>query len=541
MSEFRFNSTVEPKKLTDLFALCGSEWSGPLTAQEFGQSESKKLVNFILSGRVGRGFYLETKTGEVVAVCVVSHHKAFYKDISSSAGYTVPDPSAFGVGNITALRLSYVFTAKEHRGKGLSTRLVRKAIEYTEDEILKKELAKLDELKKDSFKLMVTSDGKVDRPLLNHYLRKKFMWYLYSAVGTYYGKFGFKGFALDGYRIPLSLAGSETQELVKKLVSPDAALHAVGKRIRFLEGSKQLDIDLIEFILQGRELELLTELSKLLYHSDLRGSQKSSLSLTNIASALSVQKLGSSNELSAISELLGSATISDQQGLRRKSSVKQFPMPKFALKPDMANLKKLYAAEAKRGEYGTPENAKYAGLRGAILTNELQQKSFYILWTVVMGAQFQIVGMGELKHDLFGAMADPYGFTNPVGRRRSSSFTGINEMGGFNFQDLDILVNAAVLVAKGRGSPEPGIYVSMNDLPSDIPAPVLHDFFLNYLPSHGNAVLVKGQEGAKHENTVEYIENFSNACQLFPMLRRFGSDNPAFDIDWVGSSMLTWG
>lgn len=532
MSDYKFQTTIDPKKLTELFAVCGTEWGGVLSPEQFGQNECKKFVEFILSGKVGRAYYLETKGGEIAAIALISQRKGLYKDVSRSNGYSIPDPSGFGVNSITGIRLGHVFTNKAYRGKGLMQRLVKKVIEHTEEEILKRELAKSDS-KKDSFKQMVTSDGKVDKLLANYYLSKRYVWYLYSAIGSAYKRFGFKEYPVDGYKIPFSLATGETHGLLAKMISGAAPEHVVGKKIRFLDGKSQQDLDLIEFILQGRELDLLSELSKTQFHLELTGTLKLSSSLTNIQSALSVQKLGSSNELSAISEQLDSTKISPltpDGATKRRLLVQHFHIPKFALKMDIGNLMHNYTNESLVASKD-PESAPYGDLRGAILTNELQQKTFYILWTEIMGDEFQIVGLGELKADLFGALADPAGFTNAVGRRRGSSFTGLNEMGGFNFQDLDILVNAAVYVAQKRKNLRKVVYVTSNDLPLTIPAPVLHDFFMNYLTSHE----------AQADQTVEYIENFLDECKMLPMLKAYGSSSPEFDLDWTGSSMVSWG
>ncbi|KAM9912178.1 hypothetical protein OXX69_002816 [Metschnikowia pulcherrima] len=117
--DYRFQTTIEPSKLRQVLALAGTEWSGKLSAEEFADVEAKSLVDFVLKGNPGRAFYLETKQGEILASCVVTQHKALYKEAGVSTIGTVPDPGSFGVNNITAIRLSYVFVAKEARGKGV--------------------------------------------------------------------------------------------------------------------------------------------------------------------------------------------------------------------------------------------------------------------------------------------------------------------------------------------------------------------------------------------------------------------------------------
>lgn len=543
MSEYKFQSTVDPKKLAEVYEVSGEEWSGALSAEEYGKVEAKHLVKWILSGRPGRGFYLESKSGEVVASCIVTHHKGFYKEPERAGIDGAPDPLAFGVNNVTGLRVEHVFTRKAHRGKGLMRKLLLRAIEYTEDEIIKKELSKSSD-KKDSLKLMVTTDGKVDRTLVNYYLGKKYFWYLYSAIGTGYSIFGFKGYPIDGYKIPVSLSSTETYKLVEKALLSESQQVEVGKKIRFLDGSKKLDKDLIDYILQGSELDLITDLNKGNFHGELSGGRRSSSSLTNIASALSTTRLGSTNELSAISEQLDKTLISNTKDelSKRRLSVLSFGVPRLGIKAEMPVFEKYYLEEEEIAQtFGSEENIKFSKVKGAILTNELQQKSFYILWTVIMGKKFVIVGMGELKLDLFGAIADPSGFTNPLGRRRGSSFTGINEMGGFNFQDMALLVNTAVYVATHRFGLDSGVYVTTNDLPQTIPTPVLHDFFMNFLPNEPGEVVVAGQEGATLENSVEYIKDFGKGHSVLPMLKKFGSESPEFDLDWTGICFAVWG
>lgn len=549
MSDYKFQTTVEPKKLAQLFEVAGSEWSGPVSAAEFGQIELKRLVDYILSGRAGRAFYLEARDGRIGAIAVVKQTKALYKEPLRAGVASVPDLGSFGVRHITGLQLGYVFTAPEVRGKGLMDKLVRRAVAYTEDDLVKKELAKLSD-KKDLFRLMVTTDGKVDSALASHYLRKKYVWYLYLAVGAApYARFGFKPYPLEGYRIPLALAESDTQAYVEKLLGEGTA-HS-GKKLRLLDGARQLDMDLVALILLGRELDLLTEMNKNISHLELFGGQRSSSSLTNVAHALSAARSASHRELSAISELLDKTQLElpekpekpepeHPQGLRRKLSVQHLAVPKVALVPDLSALQAHFPLNELFGERSNADAAKYARFHGAVLTNELQQKSFYVLWVLLKWGEFYIVGMGELKLDLFGAVADPTGLTNPVGRRRGLSFTGLNEMGGLNFQDLDLLLNAAVYVAKRRQhSGTPAVYATINDLPATVPAPVLHDFFLNYLPRN-SPVAVKGDAHADAGNTVEFVEDFASRGML-PMMRQFGSESAAFDLDWVGSSMLTWG
>lgn len=557
MSDYKFQSTVEPKKLAELYAISGTQWGDPFSPQEYGKLEANLLVKWILSGKAGRGFYLENKSGEMVASVVVTQHKALVKEPERGAIAGVPDPSAFGVKTATGLRVEHVFTHKDYRGKGLMARLMLKAIAYTEDEILKKELAKSPDTK-DSLKLMVTTDGNVDKTLAIYYLGKKYFWYLYSAIGESYSRFGFKAFRLDGYVVPFSLQNTHTYKLVEQALQSEASHVDVGKKIRFLNGTNKLDRDLIELIFQGKELDLLTDLNKGNFHSELSGDQRSQSSLTNIATILSQTKLGSTNELSAIAEKLNDSSIgaevgaaeSGEGGVQRKSSVGRsgrrklsihtFAVPRVGIKPDFTNLERFYKEEeAIAAKAGTPENIHFTNLKGAILTNELQQKSFYILWTAIQNKQFIIMSMGELNLDLFGALADPSGFTNPLGRRRSSSFNGMHDAGSINFQDMALLINTAVYVANHRTGLEPGAAVCVNDLPLNVPTVVLHDFFMNYLGKDE----YEGGDSSPPEATanVSYLKDFAVERRILPSLKRYGINSDNFELDWTANSLTSWG
>lgn len=230
-----------------------------------------------------------------------------------------------------------------------------------------------------------------------------------------------------------------------------------------------------------------------------------------------------------------------QQGEpRHKSSMQTLSMSKLFLQPDFANLQKQFAGDGPRIKKRGGDEA-YANIKGAILTNDLQQKSYYVLWLQIIDGKFFIVGLGELKADVFGALSDPTRVEDRFGRRRSS-FTGINELGGFNFQDLELLISTAVFVALKRSPELDRIFVTSQDLPDTIPSTVLYDFFTNYLPRSVPNVLKKDEEGSKESNTVEYIEDFSDNYKLLPMVRRFGLDSPEFELDWIASgSVVTWG
>lgn len=543
MSDFRLKTTVDPKVLHQVFLVCGSEWGQP-DPEGFATFQAKQLVDAILKGRAAKAFYLESKDGEIASVCVVTQHKAFYKD-GAAGGIGVPDPASFGVSPATALRLSFVFTLAKFRGLKLMEKLVRKAIAVTEEEVLKKELEKLSD-KKGSFRSMVTDlEGRVDEQLATYYLGKKYVWYLYSAIKTAYSKFGFKAYPVDGYIVPLAVLDSEAAEAVKKLLGGKGTDASVpGKKLTLLDGSKQQDVHLISLILQLKELELLTDLNKTLFHLELAGGRRSLSSLTNVQTALSLTRLGSQNELSAVAEKFGGAQIDPtspkQSGVKKKSSVQNLAMPKFFLQPEEANLRKQHASDVPRTKKQGGEEY-YGHIKGAILTNELQQKSYYVLWSQIMDGKLFIVGLGELKVDPFGVLSDPTRVEDQFGRRRSS-FTGLNDLGGFNFLDLELLVSTAVLVGKKRSPELERIYVTSQGLPDTVPAEVLYDFFINYLPRTVPNVVKKEDDGAKESNTVEYVEDFAGDQHLLPMAKRFGIESPEFELDWIASgSLITWG
>lgn len=534
----KFGVTNEADKLAQLYGLCGTEWSGRLTAQEFGELGAELHIELNEAGLPAKGFFLEdVETGKVVASTTVKRGKGFYKEVErSNAINSTPDPAVFGVKHVNTLLVGYVFTDKLYRGQGLASQLIRKAIDYTEEEIIQEHLAKSDDAKNDSFKNMVLTDGQVDRQLANYYLSKEYFWYLYSAVGDFYQKFGFKGYALDVYKIPSSILTTENEELIESLLDSSSP-HSVGKLLKLLKRSVKQDRDLISYLLQGKELEILTELNKLLFHSELSGGHKSSSSLTNMSNILSMSKLGSSNELSSINE--SNSQPLTQARERRRSSIQQVTVPKFAMKPSYSNLHHIYRLEeSQAAKIGDAKAVEFNDIKGAIFTNELQQKNYYILWAALPINKLYIIGMGEMKFDLFGAVQTPEGGR----RRRGSSFTGLNELGGFNFQDLNILLHTAVYVAKYRQTTsDSAIYVSANDLPSHIPSPVLHDYILNYLPQTFHDVHSQDDPEAPEETKVEFITDSPKSLIIYPMLKKFGSFNHEFDLDWYDNGLWSWG
>ena len=391
-----------------------------------------------------------------------------------------------GVHNITGLLVSFVFVHPDYRKKGLAELCVSKAIETTEEAIIKEKLDSSDDAVVDNFKKMSIIDGseEVDKQLANYYLSKEYIWYLYSGVNTYYERFGFKSYPLDFYEIPKSLLTEHTESVLNKLIENlnqgKTGLHHpehTGKKLKFLYGDNEADQEIIRFILQNKELNIVTEINKLVFHLELQSDRKSSTSLTNMSSILAMSKLGSNTALSSITEStttqqpnspVGGGGSSSGLG-RRKSSVHNQTTPKFAIKPTYLDYQWNTLFENNYFEDADETVKKNINIQGAIVTNELQQRSYYILWGFLKG-QFYIIGMGEIQFQGIPSVS------NGGSRRRASSLSGINELGGFNFQDLEILIYVAIQNAKNRNSKIEKIYVSVNDLPEEIPDPVMFDF-----------------------------------------------------------------
>lgn len=509
--------------MAKVLLLAADEWGKNFPPNQFALTLSKLLVDHILSGKPGRGFYLETASGDIAASVIVTHRKGFYKEPVRGMSSALPDPATFGVSPATGLLISYVVVAPQYRGRGLFRKIINQVIEHTEEELLQKELAKSSDAK-DSFRLMVTQNGKVDRTLADYYLSKKYVWYLYSGIDRAYTQFGFKAYPLDGYKIPLAFGDSGSASLVQKLLSKAGQKAGLGKKLRLLDRTVQLDRDLVSYILQGRELDLLTDLNKDDYHSELNSGRRSSLSLANIGSALLSADKGSTHELSAIEEQIQLVSLG-----RKKSSVQHSGVAKFGLQPSADTINANFDFDKFLCEAGSVK--QHTNVTGAILTNELQQKSFYILWSLLLLGSVHVMAIGELKLDIFGSMVDPMGLTNPPQGRRRSSFSGLNEMSGLNLQDLELLLSTAVHVANRRRFKGMLSYLSLtkNALPSTVPEPVMHDFLVNYT--------TQGKEGAKG---VEYVEDFTFQ-HLLPMLRKFGQQKPDFELDWTANSTINWG
>ncbi|EGV64764.1 hypothetical protein PSN45_005110 [Yamadazyma tenuis] len=533
MSEqFKFRRAETPEKIKQVCELA-QEWF--LTSMTPENAGSIMLESISMRKDITQVYYLEhTKTNKPVCMVQVSHRGAYYSDSPTASGpSSAPNPDTFGVKPATALMIGFVFTAQAYRKLGLANRLISAVIEYVEKELIKENISKSDKSKPDSFASMVMNNGQLDLNLANYYLGKKYAWVLYSAVGNFYERFGFKAFPVDLFKVPTSVLTDSQQRLLEALMDSSPEAKARGKHLRYLDSSKPQDRDLVSFIMQNKELEILTELNKSTFHSELTGGRKSSSSLTNITDTLAMSKLASQTEMTSISETAGATPVA-----QRKSSVTVLSSAKFAMKPDVDIYKAtnfLSNSRLASTEGFTAENERYNHIEGAIFTNELQQKSYFILWSTLI-AQFVVVGVGELQFNMFGPTTDPLGKRSDQ-RRRGSSFSGLNDLGGYNFQDLDILFSAACSVAKKRALEDKNsIYVAINDLPNTIPAPMLSDYFLHYLP--------KTHLGADSDKSLapeNQVELYASNKFVLPMLRRFGKESAEFDLDWVANGMLSWG
>ena len=160
---------------------------------------------------------------------------------------------------------------------------------------------------------MAVTDGEVDRQLANYYLGKEYFWVLYSGAGTFYEKFGFKSYPLDYYDIPTSIIDEGQRLLLHGLMFGEDDARVVGKKLRMLHQSNPQDVELVQFILQNKELEIVTELNKMLFHSELAGNHKSSSSLTNMTNVLQMSKIGlhwpSSTQFWSAEKIVNCATI----------------------------------------------------------------------------------------------------------------------------------------------------------------------------------------------------------------------------------------
>ncbi|RLV90509.1 hypothetical protein JA1_004543 [Spathaspora sp. JA1] len=569
MSSIKFHQTNDPEKIKQIYTLCGSEWSGKLSPEEYGKMMLVDHLDFT-NERGGKldSYYLEdTTNGKIVSCTTVRHVDGFYKPgrgESNVISCSNPDANLFGVKNIVVLLVGYVFTDSNYRGKGYAERCISSAIQYTERDIVNVYMNQRDRVPDhmniDNFRSMVSDqDGNFDQELANYYLSKHYVWMLYSGVATYYQKFGFKGYPLDFYKIPTSMLTESQEKVVVELIKGDQRYQTgtetptdgpteqlVGKRLKLLKGDNESDQDIIKFILQTKELQIITELNKLTYNSKLHHSQKSGSSLINMKEALSMSPDPNDLHPSEGSKSEDDNPYPSPQSNTPGSSSQQNTqtIPKVAIKPSYDTFQWNVHCERHDAMFKynktNPGAVEFTNIQGAIITNDLQHRSYYILWNTLMHTKFFILGMGEIEFQ-----QQPGSEQKSI--RRGSSLGSLSIMndfgGGFNFQDFDILLSTAIYVAKQRHREQEHILIAVNDLPDEIPEAVMYDFFMNYLEMT-RSFYKDSQESnqeAKDRGRVEHINNAAKQLELLPMLKQFGSNSHEFELDWIYSGMWSWG
>ena len=79
-ANFKFKSTEDPKIIEQLYTLCGTEWGGKLTPEQFGSAQAKGNFKYVDEGGRILSYYIEdVNTGTIVATTSVKFCKAFYK------------------------------------------------------------------------------------------------------------------------------------------------------------------------------------------------------------------------------------------------------------------------------------------------------------------------------------------------------------------------------------------------------------------------------------------------------------------------------
>ena len=121
---------------------------------------------------------------------------------------------------------------------------------------------------------------------------------------------------MDFYEVPNTLLTNDVESAIENLIkeSKEEKQLPSGKSIRLLLGDNPADQEIIQFILQNKELNIVTEINKLQFHLNLQSDRKSSTSLTNMTNILSMSKLGSSTGLSSVAETNAAAASSSSPG-----------------------------------------------------------------------------------------------------------------------------------------------------------------------------------------------------------------------------------
>ena len=87
---------------------------------------------------------------------------------------------------------------------------------------------------------------------------------------------------MDFYEVPNTLLTNDVESAIENLIkeSKEEKQLPSGKSIRLLLGDNPADQEIIQFILQNKELNIVTEINKLQFHLNLQSDRKSSTSLT---------------------------------------------------------------------------------------------------------------------------------------------------------------------------------------------------------------------------------------------------------------------
>lgn len=500
MTSYKFGSTTDPEKAAQIYGLCALEWGCGLNAKQFGSVERQRFEENHAHHRYNVGYYYEdNETGEVVALTFVLSIPGFFKHVDTSST-AIPLLLLIGVQPMTALLVGHVFTAKSVRGQGLASKLVANAIAATEDDCLRRELDKDPEFAR----TVRGDDGRIDHDVANHYLAKKYVWYLNSAVGGYYERFGFKGYPVDAFMIPFSLVGQEEEEMLVKAMELGEKMR--DRLIKILKAGDEADLALIRYILQNKELQIVADLNKTNYHPQLSQRRRSLNLLTQIQLA---------------------ARFQNPAMAAMANGVEPEKPHRVAFIPDYTFLHGMHIIEqAELSFLWGGDQAKYHQIVGAIITNHATGQLHYVLWATQKYHKFVVLLVGRIDYH-----------PNPgesVRHRRPLMVALMAELDILhNYSDLELVMRVACIVGKRRLPQQPGLYICAPDLPLEMPEAATLDFVTNYI-AH--------QVPKDSENQVKLYSGDEFAKQMLPMLKKFGSNNPAdVDFDWVYPSRLNWG
>ena len=511
-----------------------------------GSAHKSSLVEQLLKIHKGRkdllsAFYLEESSrNAIIATALVERSKAYYKEADrSQAISSIPNPNTIGLQNATTLVLSGVI--EDENKKGTSRALIEKVLETVENQIIEEELEKSDDSKKDSFRNMTTTDGRFDKILATYYLSKKYFWVYYSTDDWFEYNAGFKRYPLGVFELPLSLAETLQLKYIREFLNTkkeDGNEIAPNKTIHFLRASREKDQETIKSILLFKEMEILGDLNRNLFHPELSSGRRSSSSLTNMTNVLQMSKIGSFSEMSAVPEAMPTTETPTN---RRRLSVLKVMVPKIGMKPDYSTFEEntILEKEKAKSHMNNPdfeEVKEFTDIQGILLTNQLQNKTYYIVWSTLREGGFYAYSMGEMPYATTESSFERANGSRSPSRRTSASL--MNQLGGYNFKDLDILFLTACEVGKKRKLATK-LHVAVNDMPPEYPMSVLHDYFINYLPNtHEDHYSSQDPNEEKKGSKILYVED-PRMASVSPSIRRFGISSSNFDLDWVAIGMWT--